>query len=130
MASVLQTQAEAPAREERNRTNSGTALVVEANQLPQYEDAWWKLSDSALAPNVFCDPWMLLPAIERYPQQKRLRFLLVFGPAGRDNVESLWGFPLEIRNKCLHLPIRTLAFWQHGNCHLTVPLIQVAGSCA
>jgi CelD/BcsL family acetyltransferase involved in cellulose biosynthesis len=97
--------------------------IVNASDLRQHEDAWWNLSDRAVAPNAFYDPWMLLPAIES-AQQDNLRFLLVSGPVDKQGIEPLWGlFPLSIESKCLHLPIRTLAFWQHRNCRLTVPLI-------
>jgi hypothetical protein len=122
--SALQIPTSAPAKEPRTRADSLRVLLVEAQQLRNYESAWWQLSGNTLVPNVFYDPWMLLPAVERYSQPERLRFVLVFGPADSDNIEPLWGFfPLELQDKCLHLPIRTLAFWQHRNCHLTVPLI-------
>ena len=63
-------------------------------------------------------------AIEHLACPESLRFLLVLGPEDSDDEGSLWGlFPLEVQSKCLHLPIRTLAFWQHDYCFLAVPLI-------
>jgi CelD/BcsL family acetyltransferase involved in cellulose biosynthesis len=101
-----------------------TTRVVEASQLIQYEAAWERLSDAATVTNVFYEPWMMLPAIELSPKREDLRFLLVFGPPGTDGGESLWGlFPLELQSRCMHLPLRALAFWQHRWCCLTAPLI-------
>jgi hypothetical protein len=113
-----------PVRADRSPIKSVTVRLVDAGHLRDYEEAWWKLSDCAVVPNAYYDPWMLLPAIELHAKAESLHFLLVFGPTGKDGVEPLWGFfPLEVLTKCLHLPIRTLAFWQHRNCWLTAPLI-------
>lgn len=99
--------------------------LVDATALRQYVPAWEKLAASAVEPNVFYEPWMLLPAIEHIRESEKLKVLLIFGPPDRDGVEPLWGFfPVEIQNRCLHLPIKTLAFWQHRYCYLTVPLVQ------
>jgi len=98
--------------------------VVGSQQLRSYEAAWSKLATSAAVPNVFYEPWMLLPAIEHLADGADLQFLLVFGPAAQNGTEELWGlFPLEIQSKTLKLPVRTLAFWQHRYCFLAVPLI-------
>jgi hypothetical protein len=36
----------------------------------------------------------------------------------------MWGFvPLRIQDRCLHLPIRNLALWQHRYCYQTAPLL-------
>lgn len=101
-----------------------TTRLVDPKQLAEYEEAWWRLSGTAIAPNAFYDPWMLMPAIRLHEDPTTLRFLLVFGSADKNGVEPLLGlFPLEIQTKCLHLPIRTLAFWQTRHGLLTVPLI-------
>jgi hypothetical protein len=91
--------------------------LVVPDRLTDYLDLWCELASISLVPNVFYEPWMLLPALDAATDQ--LRFLLVFG-----NDNKLWGFfPLEIQPRCLHLPIRTLALWQHRYCYLTVPLL-------
>ena len=97
--------------------------LVKATELRGYLDRWSALAASAIAPNVFYEPWMLLPAVEHVREREDLHFLLIFGP-GDAGVEPLWGFfPLELQSRCLHLPIRTLALWQHRYCYLTLPLI-------
>jgi hypothetical protein len=100
--------------------------LIGAGELPQFQNQWAALAAESIAPNVFYEPWMLLPAIEHVRQRENLHFLLIFGPPER-GVEALWGFfPLEVQNRCLHLPIRTLALWQHRYCYLTLPLIHAA----
>jgi CelD/BcsL family acetyltransferase involved in cellulose biosynthesis len=106
----------------KSRPGTGCASKVEvclvvADRLTEYLEVWRGLASISLVPNVFYEPWMLLPALDTAAD--RLRFLLVFGD---DN--KLWGFfPLEIQSRCLHLPIRTLALWQHRYCYLTAPLL-------
>lgn len=98
--------------------------LLQATEIGPYEKAWWKLASASVVANAFYEPWMILPAIQQLGSTENLRFLLVFGPANKDGIEPLWGFfPLEIQSRCLHLPIRTLAFWQHRFCFLAVPLI-------
>jgi hypothetical protein len=118
-------------RAEHPRSGAMTVRLIEAKELPQYEEAWWKLSNTAVVPNVFYEPWMLLPALEPPTDLATLRFLLVFGPTGKDGTEPLWGFfPLELQTKSMKLPVKALAFWQHHRYfYLTVPLID-AGHAA
>jgi CelD/BcsL family acetyltransferase involved in cellulose biosynthesis len=35
-------------------------------------------------------------------------------------------FPLEVTRQSLHVPVRTLSFWQHPYCFLTTPLLHAA----
>jgi CelD/BcsL family acetyltransferase involved in cellulose biosynthesis len=105
---------------------SVSVFLVEADPLTLREHlaAWEKLAANALEPNVFYEPWTLLPAVEHIRNGAEVRLLLVFGPPGSAGAAPLWGlFPLEVQSHCLHLPVRTLAFWQHRYCYLTVPLI-------
>jgi CelD/BcsL family acetyltransferase involved in cellulose biosynthesis len=99
--------------------------TVSGKELAAYVPAWKLLANRALAPNPFYEPWMLLPAIEHLGASAQCQFLLVFGPVHkRTGDRDLLGlFPLEVQSTCLHLPIRTLSFWQHPYCFLTVPLV-------
>jgi CelD/BcsL family acetyltransferase involved in cellulose biosynthesis len=97
--------------------------LLTSERLASHLDVWSDLAADALTPNVFYEPWMLLPALAG-ADADRLRFLLVFGPAAGSGPRPLWGFfPLELQSSCLRLPIRTLAFWQHRYCYLTLPLL-------
>jgi CelD/BcsL family acetyltransferase involved in cellulose biosynthesis len=99
-------------------------LIVRANELHRYEGAWQALGAAAISPNPFYEPWMALPAIAAAENTDALHFVLIFGPPAKQGERPLWGFfPLEMQARCLHLPIRNLALWQHRYCYLTVPLI-------
>jgi CelD/BcsL family acetyltransferase involved in cellulose biosynthesis len=98
--------------------------ILRANELPQYEPQWQELSKVAVSQNPFYEPWMALPAIAAAANKDSLYFVLIFGPPNVGGDKPLWGFiPLEMQSRCLHLPIRNLALWQHRYCYLTVPLI-------
>ncbi len=116
-----------PAQAASTRGKSATLRIVAPAQLHLYENVWEKLCATAIVPNPFFEPWMLLPALEHLVDKEDLHFLLIFGPAGKDGIEPLWGlFPLELQQKCLQLPVRTLAFWHHRYCALATPLIAAA----
>ncbi|HME05760.1 MAG TPA: GNAT family N-acetyltransferase [Bryobacteraceae bacterium] len=97
--------------------------VVRAGELEGHLEAWQQLSDCALFPNIAYEPWMALPVLQACSSTDQLYFLLVFGPEDKE----LWGFiPLEKQSRCLHLPIRNLAFWQHRYCYVTAPLLHAS----
>lgn len=119
-AVALRARTNSPINGSESSSKDVTVRLVDAQQILSYKEPWTDLARRALAPNVFYEPWMLLPAIEYLGDSRTLRFLLVFSPG----LEELWGiFPLEIQSHCLRVPIRTLSFWQHLYCYLTVPLI-------
>jgi CelD/BcsL family acetyltransferase involved in cellulose biosynthesis len=108
----------------RSRAAHPSIRLLEGHQLPQYIEDWQELAGAAVTPNPFYESWTLLPAIDHLTDGAKLRFLLVFGPEPKKGPAPLWGFfPLEVTSRCLGLPIRTLAFWEHKHCFLTVPLI-------
>lgn len=113
-----------PALERQIHAQGASIRLVPCDALREYLAAWEALAAHALEPNVFYEPWMLLPAIEHIGDSSKITLLLIFGPPGADGEKPLWGlFPLELLPKCLHLPIPALAFWQHRYCYLTVPLV-------
>jgi CelD/BcsL family acetyltransferase involved in cellulose biosynthesis len=106
------------------REKRATVRLVEATQLEDHLESWRGLAKEAITPNPFYEPWTLLSALGHLRDQGDLRFLLVVGPANKNGTEALWGFfPLELQSKCLRLPVRTVAFWQHRYCFLAAPLV-------
>jgi len=113
-----------PARLNPSNPSSAHAIVrlVRSCELSSHMDTWQQLADRALFPNVAYEPWTVLPVLEACPTEN-LYFLLIFGPGEKD----LWGFfPLELQSRCLHLPLRNLALWQHRYCYVTAPLLHAA----
>ena len=116
--------ATSPAVIKQAQRTAASVRLVSCDALRRYVPAWENLAASALEPNVFYEPWMLLPAIEHIRDCEKIEVMLISGPPGPDGEEPLWGlFPLDVQRKCLHLPMRTLALWQHRYCYLTVPLV-------
>jgi hypothetical protein len=115
------------ALDKERRRASLTAKLVEPGALAQYEEAWCRLSSRAIAPNAFYEPWVILPASQYLAGAGALFFLLIFGPPDAAGEKPLWGFfPLEVQSRCLGVPVKTLAFWQHRYCFLATPLIELA----
>jgi hypothetical protein len=102
-------------------------VLEDAAGLAQYVPAWEALAAAALEPNVFYEPWMVLPALEAFGAGLKLRLVLVlvtdpkrpFGPP------LLSGFfPLERRRGYKGLPVSYLTLWRHLYCFLCTPLVR------
>jgi len=86
--------------------------------------AWNDLADAALEPNVFYEPWMVLPAIEAFGGGADLRYVLVYADRG-DARPLLCGlFPLERVARYNGLPFSHLRLWQYKHCFLGTPLVR------
>jgi CelD/BcsL family acetyltransferase involved in cellulose biosynthesis len=105
-----------------------TVVAIEdVAQLTDFVPAWESLAADALEPNVFYEPWMLLPALRAYGLRKTFRFLFVFetDDRARPRGQLLCGFfPLERHSKYQQLPVATLSLWQHPHCYLGTPLLR------
>ena len=89
--------------------------------------AWQDLADHAIEPNVFYEPWMLMPAIKTLGRGKSLCFIFIYEthPLDATRLARLQGFfPAELLFQFRGLPIRTVRLWQHLHCFLCTPLIR------
>jgi hypothetical protein len=86
--------------------------------------AWNDLAAAALEPNVFYEPWMMLPAIDAFGTAERLRHVLVY--AEQDHAPPLLCglFPIERVARYKGLPFSHLRLWQHKHCFLGTPLVR------
>lgn len=76
------------------------------------------LAGEALEPNVFYEPWQLLPALELLASTPPLLVTI------RDPQRRLCGFfPAHLEKKFLGLPARVLKAWRHEYCFLGTPLL-------
>jgi CelD/BcsL family acetyltransferase involved in cellulose biosynthesis len=107
----------------------GSALWVEVarstEQLSAHLAAWEALARGALEPNVFYEPWMLVPALSHLRDDASTLVVFVYRQdAGRARQSPmLCGvFPLE-RRRLTPLPIAVLALWRHRHCFLCTPLL-------
>lgn len=98
-----------------------TALQVQwledAAGLHAYADALAALAADAIEPNVFHEPWMLLPALQRFDHDA-VRIALVWREDG--TLAALFPFQWHPR-KGLRPPL--LSLWRHIYCFLGTPLV-------
>lgn len=103
-------------------------VVVErdAAGLERHLRAWEELSTAALEPNVFYEPWMLLPALNHLRGGADLIFVLVYAQDGTPNNKPvLCGFfPFERQTHYKNLPFSALRLWKHMHCFLCSPLVR------
>jgi hypothetical protein len=86
--------------------------------------AWNELAGAALEPNVFYEPWMMLPAIDSFGHGAQLRYVLVYADQA-DAPPLLCGlFPLERVARYNGLPFPHVRLWQHKHCFLGTPLVR------
>jgi CelD/BcsL family acetyltransferase involved in cellulose biosynthesis len=102
-------------------------VVSRVEDLEAHAAAWEELSEAALEPNVFYEPWMLLPAIRNLTGARDLHFVLIFlkevdDPEGRQVLCGL--FPLERTRKYRTLPVTALGMWRHEYCFQGTPLLR------
>lgn len=88
--------------------------------------AWNDLAAAALEPNVFYEPWLMLPAIDAFGGGARLRYVLVYRDE-RGGLPVLCGlFPLERVARYRGVPFAHLRLWRHPHCFLGTPLVRAS----
>ena len=106
-------------------------VINDLKALEKYVPAWEDLAAAAIEPNVFYEPWMVIPAIRAFGAGRRLQFALILAsePARPTGAPLLCGiFPLEQQNHYQglrrKLPFKTLRLWKHKYCYLCTPLVR------
>jgi hypothetical protein len=107
-------------------------IVDDLTALEKHVAAWEELAAAAIEPNVFYEPWMLMPALRAYGGAGRLLFALVQtpDPARPLGPPLLCGFfPLELKGHydgiSSRLPIKTLCLWKKPEMiYLCAPLLR------
>lgn len=112
----------------RGGKDARLTVVVErdAAGLARHLQAWEDLSTAALEPNVFYEPWTLLPALQHLRGGADLLFVLVYAQDGTSTAAPmLCGFfPFERQTHYKNLPFSALRLWKHVHCFLCSPLIR------
>jgi CelD/BcsL family acetyltransferase involved in cellulose biosynthesis len=105
-----------------------TAVVVDdLPSLEQHRAAWEELAANALEPNVYYEPWMLLPAWRAFGTGQEFFFLLFFraNPRNPAGPPLLCGFfPLQRQRRYKGLPLSCLRLAEVGHCYLSTPLLR------
>jgi glycosyltransferase involved in cell wall biosynthesis/CelD/BcsL family acetyltransferase involved in cellulose biosynthesis len=109
-----------------NETKMSVMAIARLAELEWFLPAWEDLAASALEPNVFYEPWMMMPALHNLGSTNTLLTALIFttDPA-RPGTPLLCGlFPLECGRGYKGAPVKFLRLWRHKHCFLTTPLIR------
>jgi hypothetical protein len=120
-------------------TSPQVILIRDQREMSSYLPAIEELAMAAAEPNVFYEPWMLLPAIDSFGHNADLFFLLVYSnpgaipgpPTGPHRAKPASGgkqllgfFPLERSSSYRGLPLSVLRLWRHHQSALCTPLIR------
>lgn len=101
-------------------------VVEDPTGLAEHVPAWEDLAATAIEPNAFYEPWVLLPAVRMFGAGQRLLFALVYtsDPQRPSGAPLLCGFfPLRLtRHPRLRVPV--LQLWSHDYCFLCTPLLR------
>jgi hypothetical protein len=123
------TQASSTHASLHHSTTSTLSVVVvrQAADLPEHLVAWQSLAENAIEPNVFYEPWMLLPAIESFGNDADFYFVFIYAPDPLRpfGQKILCGFfPLELCHRYKKFPVPTFSLWKHLHAFLCTPLIR------
>jgi hypothetical protein len=100
-----------------------TTLAALVAYIPALED----LAKAALEPNVYYEPWMLIPSLKAFGAGKQFVFALIFAPTivNQKGRHTLCGFFPMVRERGYKgLPVPILRLWQHRYGPLCTPLIR------
>ena len=119
--------ADVHAHESARSGRIAVVAVEDARSLEEWIPAWEELAADAIEPNVFYEPWQILPAVAAFGAGSRLIHLLMFSvnPAMPQARPLLCGyFPLEVVRRFQGTPLAALTLWKHIQCFLCTPLIR------
>ena len=101
-------------------------VVTHPSGLLEHLAAWQELAEHAFEPNVFYEPWMLMPALESFGAGKEFCFVLIYrSNDDTSDAKLLCGFfPFERLSSYRQAPLSILTLWKHIHCFLCSPLIR------
>jgi hypothetical protein len=115
--------------EETVSTLAGKMNVVIASDAASLRQYWADLEDlcsDVAEPNVFYEPWMLIPAVEAFGQEKIFTFVLVYAessqPGGKPVLSGF--FPFERRRRYARMPANLLLLWEYRHCGVCTPPVR------
>jgi CelD/BcsL family acetyltransferase involved in cellulose biosynthesis len=120
MADLVSVPAPLRARGVQPRQRLRIVVESDVDALERHIPAWESLAASAIAPNPFYEPWMLIPALRELADEP-VSILLIYGTSG----DRLCGLMPVVRRSSYHrMPIPNLRFWKHKYCFLCTPLLR------
>ncbi len=103
-----------------------TVVVETALACAPFIAAWEDLAKDSIEPNVFYEPWMLLPAVKSLGPFPGQRFVFLFAPSIQDpKTEVLCGFfPLQTCHTETAVAFTALGLLRHPYCYVRTPLLR------
>jgi hypothetical protein len=106
-------------------------VVRTVSALAEHAAGLEDLAAAALEPNVFFEPWALLPALKAFAGKVTIQFVLIHArlPGRGAGAPQLAGFfPLDRRRQWKGLPVPVVRIWLHVYSVLGTPLLRA--NCA
>jgi hypothetical protein len=99
-------------------------MVENSAALRDHLGALEDLSATALEPNPFYEPWMLLPAIEAFGAGVQIHLVLAYAEQRSAGAKLCGLFPLERVARFKGLPFRHVRLWRYPHRYLGTPLVR------
>jgi len=99
-------------------------MLEHPHLLAPFAEQLSELACAASVPNVFYEPWILLPSLKAFGQVRSFRLILIF--MKQPGAESLLCgfFPLELVSRLGGLPVRVARLWNYLHFRWCPPLIR------
>ena len=97
-------------------------VLTDPASLRQIWEPWVRLAGQATEPNIFYEPWALIPAIEHLSEGNDVRVVLVWSKDCEDDLLGL--FPLCRYRHHRRLPVDRWGTWEHIHCFHCAPLVR------
>lgn len=105
-------------------TKMTVEVVHDLSMLDRHVAAWENLASAAVEPNVFYEPWVLIPAVRAFVPNADLVFVFIYANDNQGQSPTLCGFfPLE-RTRRLKRLLPSFRLLKHFHCYLSTPLIR------
>lgn len=100
--------------------------VSDASTLRQYWADLEDLCNHVAEPNVFYEPWMVIPAVDAFGNGKSFSFVLVYSESLQPNGKPVLSgfFPFERRRRYARMPAHLLLLWEYRHCGVSTPPIR------
>ena len=97
-------------------------VVTRVEDLGPYIAGWELLAKEALEPNVFYEPFLLVPALTAFAAKSALELVFVV----RHDESVIGFFPFTRVRRYRGFPLSALSLWDHDYCPLGTPLVHAA----
>ena len=105
---------------ERRAQGGDSALIPAATLGPERVGQWERLARDAAEPNVFAEPWTVMPALHPLERTGDVALAWIADPEGR----LIGVLPLARARRYGRLPVRHTVNWTHANAFCGVPLVR------